>query len=203
MSAIPKQNKKAPHKSLAQSASLASPSSPRCTIHQACTRCSPSFRRHFSTCIFHDLLAMLNKPNNSLPTHSSEEKLWLASQCDNFQLVEEANASPQLSQNKAGVQKEGGWSCVVPQASFCVYQSLHGADVFLNSSSLLELTGLSLFMPFALITWAGISVGVKVAAIPRVAKRHSGVHWWEGLNARTQGGKATSSLKGTTKRENM
>lgn len=89
-------------------------------------------------------------------------------------MVEEANAFPQ--QNKAGVQKEGGWSCVVPQAPFCVYQSLHGTDVLLNSNSLLELTGLTLFMPFALILWAGISVGEKVAAVLRAAKRHSGVH---------------------------
>lgn len=54
-------------------------------------------------------------------------------------------------------------------------------------------------MPFALTIWAGCSVG-KVAAILRVAKWHSGVHWWKGLHACTQGGEATGPLKGTTKR---
>ena len=61
------------------------------------------------------------------------------------------------------------------------------------------LTGPCLFMPFALIIWAGLSAG-RVAAILRVAKWHSGVHWWKGLHAYTQGGEATGSLKGTTKR---
>lgn len=194
----------------AQSASLAQLSTKTHYTPGLCSQLSLSLPP-LSTCILHDSLVILNKPNNSPTTHSSDGRLRLASPCDRdiIHLWQggggegKAAAFPRLHQNRAGAEKGAVEpSCVAPQAPFCVYLPLHGTDAIFSSKAQPWLTGPSLFMPFALIMWAGLSAG-KVAAIPRVAKWHSGVHWWKGLHACTQGGKATGSLKGTTKRGNV
>lgn len=75
---------------------------------------------------------------------------------------------PPKKQSWSKEKGEGG-PALRPRLLFCVYQSLRGTDAIFNSKSQPCLTGPSLFMPFALIIWAGRSVG-KVAAILRVAK---------------------------------
>lgn len=199
---------------LAQSASLA-----RFSTKTHYTPGLHSQHTHFlpplSTCILHDSLVILNKPSNNPATQGSDGRLRLATACDRdiIRLWRAGGGGgggggarlllfffPQLLQNRAGVRKgRVEPSCVAPQAPFCVYQPLRGTDAIFNSRAQPWLTGPSLFMPFALIMWAGLSAG-KVAAILRVAKWHSGVHWWKGLHACMQGRKATGSLKGTTKR---
>lgn len=75
---------------------------------------------------------------------------------------------PKKKQSWSKEKGEGG-PALRPRLLFCVYQSLRGTDAIFNSKSQPCLTGPSLLMPFALIIWAGCSVG-KVAAILRVAK---------------------------------
>lgn len=157
------------------------------------------------TCILHDSLVILNKPSNNPGTHCSDGRLRLTSPCDRdiIRLRWSEGGGlllfPRLLENRVGVGKgRVKPSCDAPQAPFCVYQALRGTDAIFNSKAQPWLTGPSLFMPFALIMWAGLSAG-KVAAILRVAKWHRGVHWWKGLHTCAQGKKAPGSLKGTTK----
>lgn len=78
--------------------------------------------------------------------------------------------SPPPKKNQSWSKEKGeGGPALRPRLLFCVYQSLRGTDAIFNSKSQPCLTGPSLLMPFALIIWAGCSVG-KVAAILRVAK---------------------------------
>lgn len=64
-------------------------------------------------------------------------------------------------------------------------------------SRLPRLTGPGLFVPFCLqnnVGWV-LSAG-RAAAILRVAKWHSGVHWWKGLHACTRGGRGDGFSEG-------
>lgn len=58
-------------------------------------------------------------------------------------------------------------SRVAPRAPFGVYLSLHGADAIFSSEAQRRLTGRRLFMPFALIMWAGLSAGGKQPPSPK------------------------------------
>lgn len=83
----------------------------------------------------------------------------------------EAAAFPRLLPNRAGAGEERVEpSCVAPQAPFlCLPAPAWGLMLFSVARLQPWLTGPRLFMPFALIMWAGLSAG-RVAAILRVAK---------------------------------
>lgn len=85
----------------------------------------------------------------------------------------------------------GCFLCGTPRLLFVCTCPCMGLMLF----SAPRLTGPSLFMPFALIIWAGLSAG-ELAGVLRAAKWHSGVHWWKGLHACTQGGKAKGFSEG-------
>lgn len=113
----------------AQSASLAQLSTKTHYTPGLCSQLSLSLPP-LSTCILHDSLVILNKPNNSPTTHSSDGRLRLASPCDRdiIHLWQggggegKAAAFPRLHQNRAGAEKGSGGTvlCCAPGSFLCL-----------------------------------------------------------------------------------
>lgn len=153
----------------AQSASLAQFSTKTHYTPGPCSQRLPPL----STCIIHDSLVILNKPNNSPTTHSTDGRLRLASPCDRdiIQLQHRGRGEASLSPFPALSGRVGGHPCCVAlQAPFLCLPAPRGTDALFSTEARPWLTGLSLFMPFALIAWAGLPRWGSAGAILRVAK---------------------------------
>lgn len=94
-----------------------------------------------STCILHDSLVILNKPNNSPTTHSSDGRLRLASPCDRDIIHLQQGGGTRGCRFFPGSSKtepesvRGGWNrtALRPRLLFCVYLPLHGTDAIFSS----------------------------------------------------------------------
>lgn len=94
-----------------------------------------------STCILHDSLVILNKPNHNPTTRGSDGRLRLASRCDRdiIQLQHgggsgKASLSPFPTLSWSG-EGEGHRAVFHSRLLFCVYLTLHGTDALFSAKA--------------------------------------------------------------------